>query len=382
MGYLHVEIKSAQISKKFAPVSGDTFLVERNKTSTIIVLADGLGSGIKANIAANICCSRMIQLIKSGFSVREAFSKIVRTMEDAKKNEEPYAVFSVVRILNNGTTTVLSYEMPQPILVSQSYSTPLKQRVYTIDTSVIGETSCFLNPNEGIVVVTDGITYAGIGGCSKNGWTIEGVSDFINYVIQIEKDSKNFYRKILAEAKLRWNNLPKDDLSVIFAQCRKGRVVNILTGPPMDKQNDSIVVNEFMNSEGIKIICGATTAKIVSREIDEKLSIDDTFQSIITPPKYYLDSINLVTEGAVTLNQLFNIWGEDESKIEKNNPVGDLSALISVADRINLFIGTAENVAENDFAFRQTGILNRMKILPLLIEKWKKEEKLVVEKYF
>lgn len=378
MGYLHVEVIGKQLSKTAGKVCGDVYTHYRDKTSTIVILSDGLGSGIKANIAATMCVTRIKELIKSGYSVRHAFTNLVETMEHARKNDLPYAVFSVARILNDGVATVLTYEMPDPIFISKKYSSILKQRTHTVNNSIIGEAGCYLNPNEGILLMSDGITQSGIGRYYKEGWGSKGVVTFINDFLINGNSKKVLAQQVLSEALTNWKDKLGDDLTTVFINSRRGRVINLFTGPPVDKKKDSIITEKFMNQDGIRIVCGASTAKIVAREINKELNVNDNYASPITPPSYEIEGINLVTEGAVTLTQLYNVWDEDPTLLDKNNPVTELRNLLDVADKVNIFLGLSDNPADDDISFKQTGILSRKVIIPLLAERLEKEGKLVV----
>ncbi|MDR3626362.1 MAG: hypothetical protein P4L45_06000, partial [Ignavibacteriaceae bacterium] len=171
-------------------------------------------------------------------------------------------------------------------------------------------------------------------------------------------------------------------LTVSLIHSRKGIIINIFTGPPSNSETDDDVVNQFLSNDGLKIVCGASTAKIVARYLGKELEIDQSFNSMISPPNYEINGIDLVTEGAVTLNQLYNIWGEDLERLEKDNPVSILYALLSVADRVNFFLGTSKNPAGDDISFKQNGILKRDKIVPLLIEKFRQSNKIVTVEEF
>ncbi|MDD5361832.1 MAG: SpoIIE family protein phosphatase [Ignavibacteria bacterium] len=376
-GYTHVEIEYSQMSKKPGRPCGDVIDFFRDENSTVIFFADGLGSGIKANIAATMCTSRLKELHKGGFSLRQAFNSVLNTMEDAKVSGMPYAVFTVMKISTEGITTILSYEMPPPMFFSKRNSSVLQQRIFTVDNSIIGESNCFLHPAEGIVLVSDGLINAGMGKSLKAGWKIEGVNDFINKELSTGVSFKSLPEIINYRAKKLWDGALYDDCSVIFANCIKGKTINLLTGPPVNPDDDANVVSEFMSMDGLKIICGGSTAKIVARQIDKKLIIDDDFQSEMTPPSYTIDGIDLVTEGAVTLNQVYNIWGEEHKRLEKFNPVTELYILLAAVDRVNFFVGKSKNPAVESINFTQRGILSREKIVSLLADKLKADGKLV-----
>jgi hypothetical protein len=239
-----------------------------------------------------------------------------------------------------------------------------------------------LYKGDGIILMSDGITQAGMGKGLPNGWGMEGVNKFVNDQLRKGVEIKNLPIAIINEAKKKWQTQSEDDLSVSLIYCRKGIVINIFTGPPVDSETDEDVVSQFLSTDGLKIVCGATTAKIVARYLGKDLEIDQSFNSMISPPNYEIDGIDLVTEGAVTLNQLYNIWGEELERLEKDNPVSILYALLSVADKVNLFLGRTLNPAGDDISFKQNGILRRDKIVPLLIQKFQQSNKIVtIEEY-
>ena len=139
MSYTHIDIFAKQSSKRTGEACGDVYGVEKDATGTVIVLSDGLGSGIKANIAANLCVSRILGLIRNGASIRQAFSSLVKTMNSAWGKQEPFAVFTICKILNNGQVTILTYEMPLPIIISNKIAQIANNRTYTLENAVIHE---------------------------------------------------------------------------------------------------------------------------------------------------------------------------------------------------------------------------------------------------
>ena len=163
-----------------------------------------------------------------------------------------------------------------------------------------------------------------------------------------------------------------------MARCRKGHIVNILTGPPASRAEDVGVVRRFLQMEGLKFVCGGTTAEIVARVLRQPLRVEQSCSSLIAPPRYEIPGVDLVTEGAVTLNQVYNLLEEDIGNLTEDSGVTELCSLLRVADRVNLFLGDARNGATNDVSFRQRGILTRQQIIPLLADKLRAAGKLVV----
>jgi len=381
MNYIHTDIYCAQSSKHQGNTCGDAFGFFHDVDSTTIILSDGLGSGIKANIAAEMCVSRFLSLIKNGASLRDAFSALVKTMNNAWGSNEPFAVFSVARILSNGNITVLSYESPLPILISENIATALSDRVYKLENAVISENSGNIKIGEGILLLSDGITQAGLGQGLPNGWEVEGVANFINKKRKPGKiNGQVLVDDILLQAKNYWGKSQGDDCSALFAKIRKGIIVNLLSGPPDNKLMDDNLMNHFMKTRGIKVICGGSTSQMASRILNKKLESGNYDSNSISPPGYKMHGIHLITEGIVTLNQAYNLLDEEiEYSGTEQSAVFELVDLLRTADRINMFIGKATSLAEYDISYKQRGILSRNKILQLIENKLIEKGKLVVK---
>jgi hypothetical protein len=381
MGYIHVEIETVQTSKKPDTPCGDVSTYERSATATTLIVCDGLGSGIKANIAATMCASHLLELFRCGFSLRQGFGNMAKIMNQSRGTDLPYSVFTVARIMSDGTATILSYDMPSPILLSARHASTLQQRTLTLENALIGESNCLVEPGEGIIIVTDGISQAGLGISMRNGWEVEGVCRYINTCLTDGILHSELPKYILRRAIELWGDHSGDDCTVALASCRWGKTVNILTGPPSDSSKDREVVAKFLMSEGSKIVCGGTTANIVADYRGTKVVMEPNPQSVLAPPRYIIDGINLVTEGAVTLNQVYNLIDEDLDDFEEESGVTQLCELLKKADRINFLVGVAQNPASENIAFRQRGILNRTQIIPLIADKLRKAGKLVLIEY-
>lgn len=380
--YIHTDVFAFQSSKKAHQPCGDAYGVYRDLNATVIVLADGLGSGVKAHIAATMCVSRLLGLIREGASIRETFKSVAETMDKAWGSGDPFSVFTLARILNNGHATILSYEMPPPILVNPIYAQILKDRVYTQKKAIIHESSCLLSKDEGIMLMSDGITQAGIGHKFVNGWESEGVQRFIESKLNGDRiEGEDLVADIHAKGRSYWPVGKGDDCSVVLGLNRRGVIVNLICGPPTKESDDEKFVKSFLKSEGIHIICGGTTAKIVSNVTKRKLEVKES-DSAITPPAYKIDGFEMVTEGVVTLNQVFHLMEENITELPMETVVGELTWYLRMADRINIWEGTASNLGHDQIEFKLQGIFNRSQVLKIIGEKLEKQGKLIVHKKY
>jgi hypothetical protein len=289
---------------------------------------------------------------------------------------KPYAAFTAARIRNDGVATSLSYDAPAPILVGNRQATLLEAKPLQWGKALVTETQAQLEPGEGLLLMSDGITQAGIGAVHANGWGPEGVVRFINHVLLLGHQVQDLPRLVHREAQRLWRTAG-DDCTAAVAYCRSGNVVSLFTGPPADERLDEQAVRRFMELPGTKVVCGGTTADLVARWLGERLLLEEDPVSMVAPPRYEIAGVDLVTEGAVTLNQAYNLLDTDKGQFREHSGVTELCQLLRAADCIHILHGQARNTAVDEISFRQQGILLRDEIIPHLVEKLRAAGKLV-----
>jgi hypothetical protein len=336
-----------------------------------------MGSGIKANVAATLHASRLLELEKQGVSLRDAFARVVGTIHQDRGKTSMYAAITVARILHSGEATVLTYDMPEPVFVGAQHASLLPQRLFHADAALLGESHCHLNAGEGICLMSDGITQAGLGTQFRDGWGSEQAARFLDSLVGRKCAFSNVPEELTTRARQLWGERLGDDCTTVFAHCRPGKQLSILTGPPYRSSADREFVERFLATSGWKVVCGATTSKIVARHLGREMTMEQDV-SLIAPPSYRIEGIDLVTEGAVTLTQVYNILEEDPSRYEEWSGVTELCDLLRAADRVHFFVGTASNPGNLSIAFQQKGILPRTRTVPLIRERLTKAGKLVV----
>ena len=376
---LHVETLSAAQPKRTGDVPGDTWTCLRETGGTTVVLCDGQGHGIRAHVSATLCQSRLIGLLKAGYSLRRAVTSLAESMEAARGRDPAYTAFCVLRILNDGEAAVLSFDMPGAILLGPRHAAVLPTRTMAGGPPTVTEANCHLVPGEGVLLVTDGITQAGLGCGLRDGWTIEGVAQSVDPFLSAGGEVARLPGRLLGESLRLCGGKAGDDATVVAAVCRLGRTLSLFTGPPTDRTRDAVTVDRFLEDAGWKVVCGGTTAAIVAQRLGRSVRVEQDPDSLVAPPRHYIDGIELVTEGAVTLNQVYNLMDTDPALFEEESGVSELLRLFRAADRIHLFVGGSANPASAHISFRQQGILSRQAILPLIVGKLRAAGKLVVE---
>lgn len=376
-GAIYIEDIVCQANKRNQRVCGDHTVCERSPEATLFVLCDGLGSGIKANLAAIMCASRLVQSIRAEGSVYTACRHVAQSMHRARTEDIPFSAFTVANILNNGRYTILSYESPQPIVLGKNQVYLPKQRYVTMGHEVVGEAAGQLQPGEGLLLMSDGITQAGMGHGKPYGWTAEGVAAYADRLRRQGSSDARLAESVFHEAGVLSGEGFHDDTTAVVLSCRKAKVLNILTGPPTVRGLDEAYVRQFVGLTGDKVVCGSSTAQIVSRVTGRVITAKQLSASYSQPPQYAMEGFDLVTEGAVTLNQVYNILEEDPETFDEYSSVTDLTERMQEADVIRFYIGDAVNVNHATVSMKQVGVMPRAVIVSLLTDKLKQMGKVV-----
>jgi hypothetical protein len=332
---------------------------------------------MKAHVAAQLFSSRLLTLLRQDFSTREACSRIMATMHAARTQDVLFAAFTLVKVSNNGSAVIMSYEMPPPLLFEAGSAAVAKQRFYTLSNEVAGEALFTLEPGTGFMVLSDGITQAGMGGRMGAGWGIEGARDFANHELSAGRALQELPALIVQEARRVGGGAHKDDATAALFTCRPGRTVHIFTGPPALPGDDAKCVQAFLAEDGMKVICGSTTADICARHSGRRLTSSPA-ENPFEPPERFMEGMDMVTEGALTLNQLYNLMTGPEDALDRASTVTRLLLLLRSADRICFHVGGAKNPGHGGQIFRQLGVLPRRTIIPLIAARLRAEGKLVL----
>ena len=362
-------------------VCGDYCVCERTAVGTYYIVCDGVGSGIYANIAAITCAQRILEHLRLGTSLRMSCEMVASSMHRARTEKVPFAAFSAVMISSDNQFTVYTYEAPNPIYVQSGKATVLNPRMYTAGYEVIGEHVGKLRNGDYLMLMSDGVTQAGMGRGYLSGIGSNGIADYITRAFRANDDIDILMEKLIQNCAVINGGMFADDTTLVLLHSRKSAELTLLTGPPSDKAMDTEYARIVSEATGKIIVCGSTTMGIISRELDLPVEPLPNRDNPGAPPEFFIEGIDLATEGAITLNQVYNVLGEDLCGIEKDSSVKRMCMMLHEADVVHLHIGNAVNDAHENLLFKQVGVRVRRTIIGLISEKLRQMGKLVIETY-
>lgn len=355
----YIEVVCEQRNYGHERICGDVFLsrkiIEENRT--IAVLSDGMGHGVKANVLATLTATMSVNFTIEHKDPEKIADIIMNTLPVCSERHMSYSTFSIVDIEGDGMTTILEYDNPTAIVIrNNKIFDPGWQ--YTVLHTEKNEgkeiRTCSFKPKkeDRIIFCTDGITQSGLGTEKfPLGW---GQQKLGEYVVKYLKNSPHVSAAVLSEkivnaAYRNDNYFSKDDTTCASVYFREPRKLLISTGPPYEKENDKKLGNAVKEFKGKKIVCGATTADIIARELG--VSIEDSLDFIDPelPPISSMDGIDLVTEGILTVTKVTRILKDySPSYSLGNGPADRIVKMVKESDEIHIIIGTRINIAHQD----------------------------------
>ncbi|MDR1484982.1 MAG: SpoIIE family protein phosphatase [Planctomycetaceae bacterium] len=357
---IFVEMECCQCNHDGEDVCGDDFLFERIATENrhLAVLSDGLGSGIKANLLAAMTTTMALRFIRSNREVLQSAEVIMDTLPVCDVRKISYATFTIFDLQIGGKSRVIEMENPPFIHLRNNNDLSVERRDLISERWVsrkvqLSEIHTVIGDR--LIAFSDGVTQAGLGRKGyKFGWRREGVLAFIKSQIE---NKQNISARELSNAVVRTarncneNNACIDDISCMVIYLRKPRKLRLLTGPPFYEESDKVYAELVRDFDGKTILCGGTTAKIISRELNRPIKFDNKLLSKGNglPPPSDIFGIDLVTEGILTLTDVVQ-------RIEKGDALATPLPLASQkmvelfrnSDEIELIVGTKVNEAHQD----------------------------------
>lgn len=330
-------------------------IVNPNDNSIIIVLADGLGSGVKASILSTLTSKIISTMLAAGLPLEECVSTIAQTLPICSVRGVAYSTFTVINIINNDTAQIIQYDNPQAIFLRDGSDFDYPKTEMTIDGKKIYKSDIKLKENDLIVAMSDGCPHAGIGISYNFGWKREDITDYVETVFCGGYNAKTIATMLIDECYTLYGGEPGDDATACVIRIRKRNPMNLLFGPPADRDDNDRMMSLFFSKEGKHIICGGTTSTIAAKYLGKEIKPSLNFDSDL-PPTAEIEGVDLVTEGVITVNRVVEYAKDfisDNENYEKWEMGHDGAAQISRmlfedATDINFFVGKAVNPAHQN----------------------------------
>jgi hypothetical protein len=382
-----IEVNSQQRNHDGERICGDVFLYRsiKEENRVIAVLSDGMGHGVKANILATLTATMAINFTREHKEVDRIAEIIMNTLPVCSERQISYSTFTIVDIESSGRTNILEYDNPGTIVLrgNQIFDPSWKKVVLEKGKNsgkVLKTCSFFPEKEDRIIFCSDGVSQSGMGSDSfPFGWERDNIASYASTLVSSESSISAIMLagKIVTMAHKNDAYKARDDISCATIYFREPRKLLICTGPPFEKEKDKDLAARVLNSTRKVVLCGGTTADIIARELNRTVIDELIFEDPELPPESFLEGIELVTEGILTLQKVNEILKTYNNSVKLGKgPADKIVRLLMESDEIHFIIGTRINIAHQDpnlpveLEIRRTVV---KRIARLLEEKWLKK---------
>ena len=379
----YVETGWACVHKHGEKLCGDFFKCFENNGKQVFVLSDGLGSGVKANILSTLTTTILGTMLSHGVPLEECISTVATTLPLCRTRRLAYSTFTVLQ-LDGGTAYLVQYSNPAAILLRRGQTALYPREVRFIGEKEIHETRLPIATGDIIVIMSDGITNAGVGKLAAEGWRQDELAAFLERLDTAQMSAAHIAARIVNGCLTLSEERPDDDATVLVVKFRDRSVVNLLVGPPENKEDDNRILKVFFAKAGIRIVCGGSTARAVSRYLQKPLIAVENSETGEIPAMSRMEKVDYVTEGAVTLKRVLALCQEClENPLafldfcHKKDAASVLARLlIETATDINIYFGMAANAAHEGTQFDFSAKLSLIRQLEECLQRMNKQVKI------
>lgn len=331
-------------------------VVERDDDSTVIVLADGLGSGVKASILSTLTSKIISTMMAEGLTLSDCVETIAKTLPICSVRGVAYSTFTIMHIVENREMELIQYDNPLTILIRDGENYLYPKTEMNIDGKKIYHSMIKLQESDVFVSMSDGCPHAGIGLAYNFGWKREEIIEFMKVIVAGEYAAKTMATILLDEVDNLYGHRPGDDATACVIKIRKREPMNILFGPPRDRDDANRMMALFFSKEGKHIVCGGTTSSLAAKYLGKKVEVSVNFVNSDIPPIAKIEGVDLVTEGVITMNRVVEYANDvlGENKLYEKWSCGHDGAslicrmLFEEGTDINFFVGRAVNPAHQN----------------------------------
>ncbi len=355
----------------------------------VVVLADGLGSGVKASILSTITSQMISTLLSNGIDLKDTVMSITKTLPVDKVRGVAYSTFTIADFDPEGSLKIVQFDNPETVMLRDGKVYEFEKHKIVIEDRTLYESKIELKDGDMIAFFSDGCPYAGIGMKYNFGFGMKEIKDFLEVLYAGGANARTMASEFIDYVNKLYEMSPGDDATCVILKVKKRTQVNVVFGPPSNKEDCNRMMSLFFSKGGKHVVCGGTTAKIAADYLGKKVEADLNFVESDVPPLGRIEGVDLVTEGIITMNKvkeyaedfigdniMYQVWGY------KKDAASILSRLLfEEATDIDFYVGRAINPAHQNPDL-PINFSIKMNIVNDLIESLKKMGKNVKKNYF
>ena len=329
---------------------------EGDGNSVIVVLADGMGSGVKASILSTLTSKIISTMMAQSMSIEECVATIASTLPVCSVRGVAYSTFTIIKVTNNYEAEIIQYDNPHVIMLRDGKYFDMEETSTKIGDKIIYKSKVYVREGDTFIAMSDGAIHAGVGKRLNFGWQRENIIEFMEMMYDSEFTAKTLSTILLDECNRLYENEPGDDTTVCTVKIRQRESVNLMIGPPASPNDVNKMMSLFFSKSGKHIVCGGTTSTLAAEFLGKEVKTNLMYIDPEIPPTATIEGVDLVTEGVITINKVLTYaqsYLADNQYYTHWDYKKDGASLISKmlfeeATDINFYVGRAVNPAHQN----------------------------------
>ena len=357
MNNLYTDIGYHSLNHYGEQLCGDHIdLAERDDDTHIVVLADGLGSGVKASILSTLTSKILSTMMAQKMQIDDAVSTMAATLPVCQVRGIAYSTFTIVMISDNDEAEIIQYDNPHVIMLRDGKNVVYPETSFEIDGKTIYRSTLKIQEGDTFILMSDGCIHAGVGMALNYGWQRDNIIEFMETMYNPEYTAKALTTILLDECNRLYGDKPGDDTTVCTIKIRPRQSVNLMIGPPANPKDVTKMMSLFFSKQGKHIVCGGTTSTLAAEFLGKEVIPSLKYLDPEIPPTAEIEGVDLVTEGVITINKVltyaqsyltdnecFNEWSVKQDGASQISRI-----LFEEATDINFYVGRAVNPAHQN----------------------------------
>jgi len=357
MNNLCTDVGYLSINKYGEQLCGDHVeIVEQDENSLVMVLADGLGSGVKANILSTLTSKIISTMMANHMTIEDCVTTVASTLPVCEKRGIAYSTFTIIHVVDNKYAEVIQYDNPHVILLRNGINCDYGKISMQIGDKIIYKSKINLSPGDVLVAMSDGAIYAGVGKSFNFGWQRQNIIEFLEIIYENSFSSKMVSTILLDQCSKLYEGTPGDDTTIAAIKIRKRQPMSLMIGPPSDPDDLNKMLTLFFAKEGKHIVCGGTTSSLAAKYLGKEMKTELDYPDPDIPPTSVVEGIDLVTEGVITINRVLfyakNYLEDNDCYMQwsfREDAASRIAKMLfEEATDINFYVGRAINPAHQN----------------------------------
>ena len=221
MDNLCAEAGYVSLNKAGETLCGDRVEIVGDSDNLVLVMAYGLGSGVKAAILSTLTAKILGTMIAGDMPVDECVDTMVRTLPVCHERGIAYSTFTVIHATRARQVRLIQFDNPEVIVLRDGLPWAYPSTLREVSGWKILESHFEAREGDVYLALSDGATYAGAGRERNYGWQRENIAKYARDLYRPSLSAKAYATAIADACMSLYGGRPGDDTTAAAVRLQR-----------------------------------------------------------------------------------------------------------------------------------------------------------------